>query len=56
MPVWTQFLEQNPDHALAFFSRARLHLELSAFPEAIADLKKACALGLALACAKAREY
>ena len=47
---WNTFLRANPQHAEAFLERAGTYHHQGNQPKALADLKKACDLGLKKAC------
>ncbi|WP_239989021.1 DUF4034 domain-containing protein [Corallococcus macrosporus] len=55
LPLWDAFLEHNPDHGLAYLERSGTHYHLRDLPSAMADLKKACDLGVNEGCARLRK-
>ncbi|WP_426753819.1 hypothetical protein [Myxococcus sp. Y35] len=55
LPLWDAFLARNPDHGLAYLERSGTHFHLRDLKAALADLKKACDLGVNKGCARARH-
>ncbi|MFP2959649.1 DUF4034 domain-containing protein [Myxococcus sp. 1LA] len=55
LPLWDAFLARNPDHGLAYLERSGTHYHLRDLKSAMADLKKACDLGVNEACARVRK-
>jgi tetratricopeptide (TPR) repeat protein len=53
--MWNAFLERNPNHARAHYERAGAHRHLRHRRNMAIDLRKACELGLVVACKQARR-
>lgn len=53
--AWDEFIERHPEHSRAFFERAAARRQLGDRDGTVADVEKACSLGLALACNQAEQ-
>lgn len=53
--MWTEFLARNPNDGRAYLERGGAYFNMRRMSEAHADASKACALGVADGCARAKQ-